>query len=93
MQLSEVYIPFTLIVVGLFLGRILRPHPLDKYPGPALARWTWLYRAYYDIVVGGGWLEHLSTLHEKYGPIVRFGRDELPSLTYRFAEISFSYKC
>ncbi|EEB91639.1 hypothetical protein MPER_09972 [Moniliophthora perniciosa FA553] len=50
---------------------------LSEFPGPALARWTWLYRAYYDIVVGGSWLSHLSTLHEKYGPVVRVGYNEL----------------
>uniref|UniRef100_A0A0W0FVS8 Cytochrome p450 n=1 Tax=Moniliophthora roreri TaxID=221103 RepID=A0A0W0FVS8_MONRR len=77
MQLFEVYILLTLTTVGLIVGRILRPDPLDHFPGPVVARWTWLYRAYYDIVVGGGWLSHLSTLHEKYGPVVRVGRNEL----------------
>jgi hypothetical protein len=42
-------------------------HDLSKYPGPPLAAATTLYRAYYDIVKDGGWLEHLFSLHEKYG--------------------------
>ncbi|ESK87210.1 benzoate 4-monooxygenase cytochrome p450 [Moniliophthora roreri MCA 2997] len=77
MQLFEVYTLLTLFIVGFFLRRILRPHPLDQFSGPALARWTWLYRAYYDVVVGGGWLSHLKNLHEEFGPVVRVGRNEL----------------
>ncbi|EEB91444.1 hypothetical protein MPER_10190 [Moniliophthora perniciosa FA553] len=81
MQLFEVYTLLALTTIGFFVRIIVRPHPLDQFPGPALARWTWLYRAYYDIVVGGGWLSHLSTLHEKYDllsrPVVRVGRNEL----------------
>ncbi|KAF9259805.1 cytochrome P450 [Marasmius fiardii PR-910] len=57
--------------------RCLRKHPLDCFPGPCLARWTSLYRAYYDIIVGGGWLSHLAELHETYGPVVRVGYNEL----------------
>ncbi|KAI3603472.1 benzoate 4-monooxygenase cytochrome p450 [Moniliophthora roreri] len=41
------------------------------------AKWTWLYRAYYDIVVGGGWLSHLENLHKEFGPVVRVGCNEL----------------
>ncbi|KXN91119.1 Trichodiene oxygenase [Leucoagaricus sp. SymC.cos] len=52
-------------------------HPLSKYPGPALASITFLYRAYFDIVKDGGWVEHLFHLHAQYGSIVRVGPNEL----------------
>ncbi|ESK89624.1 hypothetical protein Moror_8638 [Moniliophthora roreri MCA 2997] len=61
----------------LLLARSFHQDPLSCFPGPLLAKWTWLYRAYYDIVVGGGWLSHLQALHETYGPVVRVGRNEL----------------
>ena len=42
-------------------------HPLSGYPGPKLAAITIWYRGYYDLVVGGGMLEHLEVLHKQYG--------------------------
>ena len=42
-------------------------HPLSKYPGPRLAAMTLWYKAYFDIVMDGGWAEHLEYLHEVYG--------------------------
>lgn len=42
-------------------------HPLSKYPGPGLAALTLWYKAYYDIIKDGGWVEHLEVLHEQYG--------------------------
>ncbi|KAI3601155.1 benzoate 4-monooxygenase cytochrome p450 [Moniliophthora roreri] len=78
MGLSEIYVLVTLTVVASFLfARFLRPDPLKRFPGPVLAKWTWLYRTYYDVVVGGGWLSHLHALHEAYGPVVRIGPNEL----------------
>ncbi|EEB95969.1 hypothetical protein MPER_04978 [Moniliophthora perniciosa FA553] len=44
---------------------------LDRFPGPALARWTLLYRFYYDIIRGGEWVEHLQKLHEIYGECIK----------------------
>ncbi|KAG7092861.1 hypothetical protein E1B28_009174 [Marasmius oreades] len=66
-----------LLVVASILSLLSRRYPLDRFPGPRLARWTWLYRAYYDIVIGGGWLAHLEKLHDIYGPVVRVGYTEL----------------
>ncbi|KAK1221095.1 hypothetical protein PQX77_016142 [Marasmius sp. AFHP31] len=52
---------------------------LDRFPGPFLARWTNMYRMYYDLVKGGGgeWVEQLQKLHEAYGTVVRVGPNEL----------------
>jgi hypothetical protein len=42
-------------------------HPLARYPGPLLAASTKWYKAYYDILMDGGWAEHLEHLHGVYG--------------------------
>ncbi|ESK87209.1 cytochrome [Moniliophthora roreri MCA 2997] len=63
MQLFKVYILLTPAIFGLIVWRALCLDPL----GLILARWTWLYQAYYDIVVSSSWLSHLSTLHKKVG--------------------------
>ncbi|KAI3601121.1 benzoate 4-monooxygenase cytochrome p450 [Moniliophthora roreri] len=41
------------IIVSLLYTKKFSSDPLSRFPGPALARWTWMYRAYYDSVVGG----------------------------------------
>ncbi|GAW13413.1 hypothetical protein ANO14919_027980 [Xylariales sp. No.14919] len=50
-------------------------HPLSKYPGPVLARASplWMARSYF----GGKTPTDLQELHNKYGPIVRTGPNEL----------------
>ncbi|KAL1744938.1 cytochrome P450 [Schizophyllum fasciatum] len=52
-------------------------HPLSSYPGPPFAAITKWYRAYYNLVQDGGWLEHLERLHRHYGPVVRVAPSEL----------------
>ncbi|KAF8888091.1 cytochrome P450 [Infundibulicybe gibba] len=79
-------------------------HPLAKYPGPALAAVSGWYRAYYDIIMDGGWTQHLERLHEAYGPVVRVGPNELHfsdprvhgdiyGMTSRFAKQPALYSC
>ncbi|KAF4610870.1 hypothetical protein D9613_007210 [Agrocybe pediades] len=63
-------------VTQLWIQRI-HHHALSKYPGPRLAAFTTWYRAYYDILMDGAWAQHLESLHEQYGPIVRVGPNEL----------------
>ncbi|ESK87212.1 benzoate 4-monooxygenase cytochrome p450 [Moniliophthora roreri MCA 2997] len=75
--MNQAFIAIALAIAVTLFVRLVRPDPLKRNPGPLLARWTWLYRAYYDIVVGGGWVAHLHNLHEQYGPVVRVGRNEL----------------
>jgi hypothetical protein len=63
-------------VVYLILYR-LHYHPLVQFPGPVLARATYAYEWYYDLVLGGQYTFKLRELHAKYGPVVRLNPDEL----------------
>ncbi|CCC14510.1 unnamed protein product [Sordaria macrospora k-hell] len=44
-------------------------HPLRKYPGPFLAKFTNIYRLYRT--VRGNYYNDLVEMHRKYGPVVR----------------------
>ena len=75
-------------------------HPLARYPGPLLAASTMWYKTYYDIIMDGGWAEHLEHLHSVYGEqflslpdflfnfftgmIVRIGPNEVRALSHCF---------
>ncbi|TFK39689.1 cytochrome P450 [Crucibulum laeve] len=65
---------FAISVVGI---KRLFYHPLSKFPGPPLAALTLWYKAYYDIIMDGGWSEHLEYLHGIYGSIIRVAPGEL----------------
>lgn len=59
-----------LVVVGYLVIYSIRQvwfHPLSRYPGPKLAALTKWYKGYYDLVIGGGTLEHIKELHERHG--------------------------
>ncbi|KAF8860246.1 cytochrome P450, partial [Acephala macrosclerotiorum] len=45
--------------------------PLSHIPGPKLAAITQLYEIYYDVYLGGQYMLHFKSLHEKHGPIIR----------------------
>ncbi|KAE8138927.1 cytochrome P450 [Aspergillus pseudotamarii] len=57
-------------------------HPLAKYPGPFLASITDLWQVHQFLSLQQPY--HLTTLHERYGPIVRYGPDKL-SITHESA--------
>ena len=64
----------------LIVGGIWRVyfHPLSHLPGPKLAGLTYFYQSYFDIYpYQGRWLWQQIALHDKYGPIVRVGPDEV----------------
>ncbi|KAK4223161.1 cytochrome P450 [Podospora fimiseda] len=51
--------------------------PLAKIPGPKLAGLTFLYEAYYEVILGGQYFKRVAEMHEQYGPIVRVTPDEV----------------
>ncbi|KAH0420722.1 cytochrome p450 [Colletotrichum camelliae] len=57
--------------------------PLSKFPGPRFAGITKLYEAYH-VLIRNDWLENLESLHEKYGPVVRIGPNELHFIDHQF---------
>ncbi|KAF6762853.1 benzoate 4-monooxygenase cytochrome P450 [Ephemerocybe angulata] len=65
-------------------------HPLSCFPGPRLAAWTPLYKAYYEAIKGGQWVHHVDKLHEAYGDVVRVGPNELHFNDYRVYHKIFS---
>ncbi|KAK1220243.1 hypothetical protein PQX77_017008 [Marasmius sp. AFHP31] len=67
------------LVIRLVFGVVYRLgfHPLVGFPGPKLAALTHYYRAYYEVLQRGGWLDQLKVLHAKYGPVIRVSPDEL----------------
>ncbi|KAL4265469.1 cytochrome P450 family protein [Pleurotus pulmonarius] len=52
-------------------------HPLQHFPGPKLAAATWWYTTWFEVFRNGGMVDHLQTLHKRYGPIVRIAPNEL----------------
>ncbi|KAJ3511126.1 hypothetical protein NLJ89_g4275 [Agrocybe chaxingu] len=68
---------FLAVIISRALKRSRSYNYLSGYPGPPLAALTTWYKAYYDIVKDGGWAEHLESLHQQYGKIVRVGPNEL----------------
>jgi len=70
------------LLLSLLLGYILLSaiyyrflHPLSKYPGPFLASVTDLWQVYQFLTLKQPY--YLTKLHEKYGPVVRYGPDKL----------------
>ena len=76
----------------LLIGGVYRIcfHRLSHLPGPKLAGLTYLYQSYYDLYpYQGRWLFQQIALHEKYGPIVRVGPDEIHISDPKFYDTAF----
>lgn len=66
------------LLVGLFLSYIFHQrflHPLAKYPGPLLASFTNLWKAYH--VIRGDYEYAILDLHRKHGSFIRIGPNHL----------------
>lgn len=71
--------PLFFVLLELWLGylvllvsyRISPLHPLHSFPGPLIARATYLYEAYFDLYKGGQYTHQIKKLHERYGPLIR----------------------
>ncbi|KIX09021.1 uncharacterized protein Z518_00099 [Rhinocladiella mackenziei CBS 650.93] len=51
--------------------------PQAEIPGPMLAKLTYWYEFYYDVVLGGQYIWKIRAMHEQYGPIVRINPEEV----------------
>ncbi|KAL0935886.1 branched-chain-amino-acid aminotransferase [Colletotrichum truncatum] len=60
-----------LIATTAFVFHRLVLHPLSSHPGPILGRLTSLYNTYHALKKNQA--RNLHQLHERYGPIVRYG--------------------
>ncbi|VUC29008.1 unnamed protein product [Clonostachys rosea] len=73
-----------LYFIGLTIYRVTL-HPLAKFPGPTLAGATYLYEAWFDVVLWGRYTHQIGHLHQEYGPIIRINPDELHCNDHLFA--------
>jgi hypothetical protein len=63
---------FCVGVYRLYFSRI------SHIPGPRLAALTYFYQFYYDVFPHQGqFLFECGRMHEKYGPVIRIGPDEV----------------
>ncbi|KAI9711590.1 MAG: hypothetical protein M1820_002155 [Bogoriella megaspora] len=76
----------------LFLVALYRLfiHPLAKFPGPKLAALTTWYEGYYDVIRRGRYIFQIGKLHDKYGPIVRIGPNEVHILDHSYYDTLYS---
>lgn len=51
--------------------------PLAKIPGPVLAKLTYGYEFYFDVVNRGSYIWKVKQLHDKYGPVIRISPHEV----------------
>ncbi|KAJ6520602.1 cytochrome P450 [Mycena vulgaris] len=71
------WLALSLYILLVIRNVVYNPGPLRNIPGPWLAARTRWYKAYFDLIRDGGFLQHLEWLHEKYGPVVRVGPHEV----------------
>lgn len=60
----------SIVLYNLFI------HPLRRFPGPWYYAVSWLPKFYRQVYRADYW-RHAKVLHEKYGPVVRVGPNEL----------------
>ncbi|PYH90327.1 cytochrome P450 [Aspergillus ellipticus CBS 707.79] len=80
---SPGYVAFSVVCAWLVyqLGQAawnLSPyHPLSRFPGPKLARASYLLEFYYDLILVGQYTKRIVEMHEVYGPLVRINPNEI----------------
>ncbi|OAL31574.1 hypothetical protein AYO22_01166 [Fonsecaea multimorphosa] len=63
-------------LIGLCVNRVYFS-PVAHVPGPLLAKVSYWYEFYYDVVQRGQYVFKIKKLHEYYGPIVRINPAEV----------------
>lgn len=61
-------------------------HPLYKFPGPKLAAASYLYEAWYDLVLVGRYSWEIKDMHKKYGAYIIEGRADKTKQMIMFTE-------
>lgn len=67
-------------------------HPLARFPGPKVCAASRIYEFYWDAWHQGRLWTKLPELHDKYGPIIRMGPDELHVRDAEYFDYLFSFK-
>ncbi|KAF8970538.1 high nitrogen upregulated cytochrome P450 monooxygenase 2 [Flammula alnicola] len=73
---------YTVVVVSVIGYRLSPYHPLARYPGPTIMKVTKLWGAW--IAYTGKTHVYLKAVHDKYGPTVRIGPNELSTIEKAF---------
>lgn len=81
--LLEIWLASFLLQVAY---RVSPFHPLHRIPGPILAKATYLYEIYFDLIKGGQFTKEIQRLHDVYGPLVQINPDGLHSNDPYFIE-------
>lgn len=74
LSLVVIYLLYHLGFVIYYLSPF---HPLAAYPGPVLGKATVWYQTYWEIWTEAKFVRQLERLHAEYGPVVRFGPNEV----------------
>ncbi|KAF2970121.1 hypothetical protein GQX73_g3426 [Xylaria multiplex] len=73
--LTRLLATLSILISGSYLICSLYLHPLRTYPGPKLSAITRI--PYWIACLKGDQVRWLTKLHNQYGPVVRFGPDDL----------------
>ncbi|KAH6972094.1 trichodiene oxygenase [Ilyonectria sp. MPI-CAGE-AT-0026] len=66
-------------------------HPLASFPGPVLSRASYVYEFWFDVILQGRYTRKISSLHKKYGPIVRINPNELHCNDPSFIDVVYAH--
>ncbi|OCT47606.1 Trichodiene oxygenase [Cladophialophora carrionii] len=92
------HLPFVLTSVGVLLATYLLSlctyrlyfSPVSHIPGPSLAKITYWYEFYYDVLLKGQYTFKIKRLHDKYGPIIRINPHEVHIQNPDFCEVVYA---
>ncbi|EXJ70268.1 uncharacterized protein A1O5_06336 [Cladophialophora psammophila CBS 110553] len=87
--LTSLFVAIIFWLIGVAVYRLYF-HPLARYPGP----WYMKISGWYDFFIAYGEHRHLhfQYLHQKYGPVVRYGPNELAYNTPSAFQAIYGFK-